>query len=72
MKKKQKPQRDSGTAEPTCSANRFHIDVRSETFAVGDMEWAQILVTLNIALKRQWPHVGAYLEELPNNAVRVK
>jgi hypothetical protein len=56
----------SGKSEADCSTNRFHIDVRSETFNVGDMEWAQILLTLNLVLQKQWPHVAAYLEELPN------
>ena len=54
--------------ESDCSVNRFHIDVRSDAFTVGDMEWAQILVTLNLVLERRWPHVGAYLEELQNEA----
>lgn len=63
---KYKTTRDCRKCEAACSANRFHIDVRSETFTVGDMEWAQILLVLNMALKKQWPHVGAYLEEVPN------
>jgi hypothetical protein len=66
MKKTKNQSRASRRAAPPCSANHFHIDVRSNTFNVGDMEWAQILVTLNLVLQRQWPHVGAYLEELPN------
>ena len=58
--------------ESDCSANRFHIDVRSDAFTVGDMEWAQILVTLNLVLERRWPHVGAYLEELQNATAHVR
>ncbi len=46
--------------------NRFHIDVRSETFTVGDIEWAKILLCLNMLLQIKWPHVSAYLERCPN------
>lgn len=43
---------------------RFHIDVRNDTqFAIGDMEWAQVLVTLNMVLQQRWPHISAHLEE---------
>ena len=47
------------------AVNRFHIDVRSDSFAVGDDEWMQILVGINLYLQRQWPHVEAHLEDIP-------
>lgn len=58
-KSKSRVHRKAGRA-----ANRFHIDVRSRMFTVGDIEWAQILCMVNLVLHR-WPHVEAVLEEVP-------
>lgn len=43
--------------------NRFCIVVKSE-MTVGDMEWAAILMLLNMTLERsRYGHVEAHLEE---------
>ena len=44
--------------------NRFHIDIRSNTMVVGDMEWAKILFIINNILQKDFPHIEAHLESL--------
>jgi hypothetical protein len=49
--------------------NRFYIEVRSvPEIQVGDMEWAKLLLLLNLWLQREgFHHLGAYLEETKKN-----
>lgn len=61
--RKRKPRRLNSVVR-----NRFHIDVRSPTFAAGDMEWARALFALNDFLpKIGLPHFEAHLEEYSAN-----